>query len=380
MSVEWFETVVVGGGQGGLAVGYHLARQGREFVILEAAGRVGEAWRGRWDSLRLFSPAGTDGLPGMPFPAPWAYCPGKDEMADYLAAYAARFNLPVRLGASVDRLTRSGSQYLLEVGSSRIAARNVVVATGLSRRPYTPTFAAELAPAILQLSTNDYRKPQQLPHGSVLVVGAGNSGAEIAVDLAATGRRVVLSGRDPGRIPGATWICQNDSSAPGRNLLGGISWRFAWWLVTRALTADTRLGRKIMGRRRGGTPLIRLTASDLAKSGVQRAPRTAGVKHGRPLLEDGRALDVDAVIWATGYQPDFGWIELPVCGADGWPIHHRGVVIEEPGLYFVGLPFQQTLISEMIAGEAYDAAHVAELISERQERAAASTGCLSVAS
>jgi putative flavoprotein involved in K+ transport len=348
-SAQRFDTIVVGGGQAGLAVGYFLAEQGRDFVILDAAVSVGDAWRGRWDSLRLFTPARYDGLPGMPFPAPGGYYPTKDEMADYLEAYADRFDLPVRTGARVSSLTKEESRYLLASSAGRFEAENVVVASGSLRRPKVPAFAADLDPSVAQLHSGAYSNPNQIPAGDVLVVGAGNSGAEISVELAAAGRRVWLSGRDVGRIP------------------LGLGNPFTWWLLGKVLTTDSRLGRKLEeGGKGGGTPLIRLTPEDILRAGVERVPRTEGVADGKPRLEDGRILEVDAVVWATGFGPDFAWIELPIFGKDGYPVHHRGVVEGEEGLYFLALPFQHTLTSALIGGVGADARYVAERLRSRE--------------
>ena len=348
-SVRPFDTIVVGGGQAGLAVGYFLAQQRTNFVILDAAVSVGDAWRGRWDSLRLFTPARYDGLPGMPFPAPGGYYPTKDEMADYLEAYADRFDLPVRTGARVSSLTKEESRYLLASSAGRFEAENVVVASGSLRRPKVPAFAADLDPSVAQLHSGAYSNPNQLPAGDVLVVGAGNSGAEISVELAASGRRVWLSGHDVGRIP------------------LGLGNPFTWWLLGKVLTTDSRLGRKLEeGGKGGGTPLIRLTPEDVLRAGVERVPRTEGVAGGKPRLEDGRILDGDAVVWATGFGPDFGWIELPIFGKDGYPVHHRGVVEGEEGLYFLALPFQHILTSALIGGVGADARYVAEHLRSRE--------------
>ncbi len=345
-SVERFDTIVVGGGQAGLAVGYYLAEQRTNFVILDAGDRVGDAWRGRWDSLRLFTPARYDGLPGMPFPAPSGYYPTKDEMADYLVAYAERFDLPVRTGVRVGSLDKEG-HYLLASTAGRFEAENVVVASGPLQRPRIPAFAANLDQSIVQLHSSTYQNPGQLPAGNVLVVGAGNSGAEISVELSSAGRRVWLSGRDVGRIP----------------FFGS---RLTWWLFSNVLTSDSRFGRKLKeSGRGGGTPLIRLTSKDILQAGVERVPRTDGVAAGEPRLEDGRILDVDAVVWATGYTPDFAWIKLPIFGKDGYPVHHRGVAEEEKGLYFLALPFQHTLTSALIGGVGADARYVAEHLRSR---------------
>src|SRR5215211_3989371 len=210
---EHFETVIIGGGQAGLSVGYHLARRGRRFVILDANQRIGDPWRKRWDSLRLFTPARYDGLPGWPFPAPaWSF-PTKDEVADYLQAYAARFDLPVRTGVRVDRLSREGDRYLVAAGKNRLEAVHVVVAAGAYQRPRIPTFAAELDPGILQLHSSRYRDPSQLREGDVLVAGAANSGAEIALEVSRD-HRTWLSGRHPGREPYRPGSSRWGGSAP----------------------------------------------------------------------------------------------------------------------------------------------------------------------
>ncbi len=233
-ATQHVDTLVIGGGQAGLAAGYELARRGRDFVILDAHDHVGDSWRIRWDSLRLFTPASLNGLPGMPFPAPGEHFPTKDELADYLETYAARFALPVQLGVRVDELTRDGDRYLVSAGVRRLAANHVVVATGAYATPGLPAFASQLDPAITQLHSLDYRNPGQLRDGRVLVVGAGNSGAEIALELAAT-HQTWLAGRDTGHFP---------------NLfaLGGLSYqvgRLAFQGLKR-LTVDTWLGRSIV--------------------------------------------------------------------------------------------------------------------------------------
>ena len=347
VSEHRFATVVIGGGQAGLAVGYYLKEQERDFVILDAGDRIGDTWRRRWDSLRLFTPAARDGLPGMPFPAPRNHYPTKDETADYLEAYAAKFGLPVRLGRRVHLLSRCEGGYLLLAGEERYMAENVVVATGPYHTPRIPDFAGHLDPSIFQIHSSAYRNPEQLPEGRVLAVGAGNSGAEISVELAAS-RRTYLSGRDTGWAPA-----------------GLLRSRLFWWLIDR-VTADTKLGRK--GKefdRLRGTPLIGLKREDIARAGVERVPRVVGVVDGKPELVDGRVLEVDSVVWATGFKPDFGWIELSIFDKDGYPVHHRGAVNEDPGLYFVGLPFQHTFASAVVGGVGKDARYVAEHLADQ---------------
>ncbi|HZB60652.1 MAG TPA: NAD(P)/FAD-dependent oxidoreductase [Actinomycetota bacterium] len=355
MEPERYETVVVGGGQAGLATGYHLARLGRPFVILDAGQRVGDAWRARWDSLRLFTPARYSGLPGMGFPAAAWHYPTKDEVAEYLETYAARFQLPVRAGVRVDGLTRQGDRYLVTAGERRFEAANVVVASGAYHLPLVPSFAAELDPGILQLHSSGYRRPAQLQEGGVLVVGAANSGAEIAVELSGA-HRIWLSGRHPGSEP----------TRAGSRLDRLLTPPF-WFFISQVLTVDTPIGRKLRPKLMGaGTPLARVRRRDIAAAGIERVPRTAGARDGLPVLEDGRALEVANVVWCTGYRPDFSWIDLPVQGDDGQPRHDRGVVAGQPGLYFVGLFFQTAVSSALVGGVGRDAEQIVARIAARK--------------
>ncbi len=352
MKTERIDTVVIGGGQAGLAAGYYLARQRGDFVILDAYDRTGDSWRKRWDSLRLFTPASFNHLPGMPFPKPTGPFPTKDEMADYLEAYAARFQLPVVLGARVDELARDGDRYRIATGARCLKANHVVVATGAYPTPRVPAFASQLDPAITQIHSVAYRHPGQLRDGTVLVVGAGNSGVEIALDLAPR-HNVWLAGRDTGFIPAN---------------FGRLSYEFAvivFKALMQQLTVDTPPGRWLVRRAKeftGGHPVVGVTPQDLLQAGVQRVPRVVGVSRGRPVLEDGRVLDVANVIWSTGFVRNYRWIKLPVFDAAGDPIHHRGVVQTEPGLYFVGLPFQSSLLSGLVAGAGADAQYIVKQI------------------
>ncbi len=353
---EYMQTIIIGAGQAGLSVGYHLARRGRSFVILDARDRVGDVWRGRWDSLRLFTPARFDGLDGMPFPAPSNYFPTKDEMADYLESYARRFQLPIRSGVRVDGLTWLDGRFRLTAGEQCFEADNVVVAMSSYQTPRIPDFASELDPDIVQLHSVEYRNPGQLRDGGVLLAGAGNSGSEIAMELSRS-HPVWMSGRDTGHIPFRV------GGLAGRLFLTRFVLRF---LFHRVLTVGTPIGRKMRPTvlARGG-PLIRVKPNDLASAGVRRIPRVAGVRDGRPELDDGRLLDVANVVWCTGFEPGFSWIHLPVL--DGHePMHDRGVVASRPGLYFVGLHFLRSMSSGMIHGVGRDAEHVVRQIAARR--------------
>jgi putative flavoprotein involved in K+ transport len=355
--VQRYETVIVGGGQAGLSVGYFLKEQGRSFVVLDASERIGDSWRNRWDSLRLYSPAFRDGLPGMAFPAARTAYPTKDEMGDYLEAYATRFGLPVRSGAAVVALTRENGRYVASAGDDRFEAENVVVASGVFRKPYTPDFAGEVDPAITQLHSNDYRNLSQLQQGPVLVVGASHSGSDLAYEASAA-HDVILSGPDTGQIP-----------VPIESRRGRLGFRVLVFAGTHVLNVDTPLGRKMRPHvRHGGGPLLRYRRKDLAAAGVERVlARTVGVRGGFPVLDDGRVVEARNVIWCTGFRPDFSWIRVPFeLGEDGFPVQYRGAASSSPGLYFVGLPFLHSFASMLIAGTGRDAERVARhIVKER---------------
>ena len=356
MATEYFDTVIVGGGQAGLATDYHLRRCGRSFVILDASERVGDAWRGRWDSLRLYSPAAYAGLPGRRFPAKRVSYPTAREVADYLESYAARFELPVRSGTAVDTLTKDGDRFVLAVGDRLLEADNVVVATGVMQRPYTPNFAAELDPRITQLHSHAYRNLEQLQDGAVLVVGASHSGSDIAYEAAAR-HRTILSGGDTGQIP-----VRVDTRR------GRMGFRVLYFVGSHILTMDTPMGRRMRPNiRHRGAPLLRYRKKDLRAAGVERVlERTIGVRGGGPVLEGGRVLDVQNVVWCTGFRPDFSWIDVPYEKEDdGYPSQYRGVVESAPGLYFVGLLFLHSFASMLIRGMCRDAERVAMHIAAR---------------
>jgi putative flavoprotein involved in K+ transport len=356
-AVEELDTIVVGGGQAGLAVGYYLKQHGTPFAILDANRRIGGSWRTRtWSSLRLFTPAHYDGLPGWPFPAPaWSY-PTARETADYLELYANRFELPVRSGMRVDRLTKSGDRFLVETAEQRFLASSVVVATGYYGSPSVPGFASELDPHIVQMHSSEYRDPSQLAPGGVLIVGAGNSGADIAIETSRT-HPTWLSGRDKGEVPIRL------ESRLARFVIPVL-----WFLASHLLTVRTPLGRKLKPRvLANGSPRIRVKSKDLEEAGVVLSPKTIEVRGGRPALADGRILDVANVIWATGFGHDFSWIELPAFDGDGSPVHERGVA-GEPGVYFVGLDFMYAATSENVGGVGRDARHVARQIARLSSR------------
>jgi putative flavoprotein involved in K+ transport len=350
---EQVETIVVGGGQAGLAVGYYLAQEHRSFVILDANERTGDSWRKRWDSLQLFTPAYLSTLPGLEFPGPRRRCPTKDEMADYLEAYADRFDLPVRRGLQVDAVTKNADRFVIIANDHRFEADNVVLATGGYQATYVPDFADALDGGIMQLHSSEYRTPSQLRDGDVLVVGAANSGAEIALEASAT-HRTWLSGRHPGSEP----------TRPGSRADRIFTPPF-WFYISRVISVTNPIGRRLRPRLLKMTlPLARVKPKDLDAAGVVRLPRTVAARDSRPVLEDGRIVDVANIVWATGYRPAFDWVDLDVFDQEGQPVHDRGITAE-PGLHFIGLFFLTSAASSLVGGVGRDAEHIARHITVR---------------
>jgi putative flavoprotein involved in K+ transport len=341
---EVLDVVVVGGNQSGLAMAWHLVRQGLRFVVLEAGPEVGHVWRSRWDSLKLFTPAQYDALPGMAFPAPADTYPTKDPVADYLQAYAAAFELPVRLDARVTSLTRTGEGFEVQTADATFRALEVVVATGPFQVPFVPPQARGFDPSVTQVHSADYRNPQVLPEGPVLVVGGGNSGFQIAEELAAT-RTVDLSI--------ATRYPMLPQRLAGRDLF--------WWLTRSGLlkvTVTSRPGRR-MSRR---DFVIGTNRKRLERAGVRFRPRLVDAEGRTVRFADHSLLeDVGVVVWATGYRPDYGWIQIPGVVREGHVVHRRGVT-EVPGLYFLGLSWQHTRGSALLGFVDDDAAYLADRI------------------
>ena len=349
-AAEPLDVVVIGAGQAGLATAWHLSRTGLRYVVLEAAAELGRSWSSRWESLRLFTPAEHDALPGMPFPAPAGTYPGKEAVAAYLRAYATAFDLPVELDARVVGLRRTGAGF--EVGSARRtwSAPQVIVATGPFHVPFVPPEAAGLDGTVTQVHSADYRSAGALPDGPVLVVGGGNSGFQIAAELAAT-RDVELS-------VGSAYV------ALPQRLLGKDLF---WWLTRLGLmrvTAESRIGRRMQGR---GEFLIGTDRRTLQRSGVRFRPRLVEATGRTAGFSDGSSAEVSVVVWATGYRPDYGWIDVPGVVRDGRIVHHRGVT-EVPGLYAVGLSWQHTRGSALLGFVADDAAHVTRAVALHHDR------------
>jgi putative flavoprotein involved in K+ transport len=355
---ESIDTLVIGGGQAGLAVGYHLSRAGVRFQIVDANLRTGDAWRNRWDSLRLFTPNRFNSLPGYPIQGEdWGF-PTKDEVADYLESYARHFEFPIQHGVKVDHLSRDGGTFIATAGDKVFEARNVIVAMASYQEAKTPALAAELDSRIFQIHVDDYENPQQLNDGDVLVVGLGNSGAEIAKELVRD-RAVWLSGEPTAVQPFRP-----------EKLSGRILMPFVGHVVlNRLLTTSTPMGRRARSKMlHKAMPLMRVKPKDLVAAGVPRVGRTTGVVDGYPQIEDGSVLDVANVVWCTGFGPGFSWIDVPIFDERGDVVHERGVS-EVPGLSFVGLKFQYSVLSDTLLAVGRDAGYVVDhLAARRNER------------
>lgn len=358
---EFVNTLVIGAGQAGLATGYFLQRAGIPFLLLDAHARVGDSWRTRWDTLRLFSPNPYNNLPGLPLTGTQTKFPTKDEVADYLERYARTFELPIQTHIAVSELTKTTDGYLLHTSQGAYEAERVVIATGAFHTPNIPAVSKKIPPPIHQLPGKLYRNAAALPPGDVLVVGTGASGISIATDLAAT-RTVYLSGRILPSLP--------------RKLLGVDIY---WWLYTTGLltaSVDSWVGRNIMESQQhsGDAPVGMSVKRLVEKAGIFLVGKTTGVQDNRVTFTTGQRLSPAVIIWATGYHYDFNWIRLPIFNQDGELQQYRGVVEDFPDLYFVGLNYLYRVNSSLLGGVARDAEYiVADMVRREKEMAAGET-------
>ncbi|WP_173923262.1 NAD(P)/FAD-dependent oxidoreductase [Agromyces sp. Marseille-P2726] len=357
MHTTVLDTAVIGAGAAGLAAGHRLAERGDRFELFDDHARVGDSWRERYRSLRLFTPRPFISLPGLPIEIGRFGYPTGAELADYLERYARHSALPIRLSTRVVRLSRAGAasdgRFRLELSDGDdVFADRVIVTTGAHRVPIVPAIASQLDPAIRQLHSIDYRGPEQFADGPVLVVGAANSGTDVALDAARAGHTVTLAGRHPGHVP-------VDIDRPMGNLMAGV-------ILSRRLrlTVDTPKGRAAREASRGhGLMVIRNGPTVLERAGVSRAARIERVEAGRPVTDDGTAIDAATVVWCTGSRPDLSWIDIDgVVDDDGFPIEHLGLATGCRGLAFVGMPFQHSAVSVALTGIAHDAADVVDTL------------------
>jgi putative flavoprotein involved in K+ transport len=342
------EVVVIGGSQAGLAIGYFLAQQGRDFVILDAADEPAAVWRKRWESLTLFTSARYDALPGLPFPGDPARYPTKDEVADYLTDYALRFELPIELGSRVVAVRKTNGTYLVELDERHIEADQVVIATGPFQTPFVPPIAEGLGDEVLQMHSTGYQSPKQIPEGHVLVVGGGNTGYQIAEELSASHETHISIGTAQKPLP---------QRILGRDLF--------WYLDKTGLIRkhkDTRIGQRLQ---KNEDTLIGYRPSTLERLGIAFHPRALDANGATVTFSDDTKLDVRSVIWATGFRLDHSWIDVPVFDGAGRVVHQRGVT-QSPGLYFIGLPWMHTRGSALLGFVKDDAEYLARQIGAAQ--------------
>jgi putative flavoprotein involved in K+ transport len=338
------EVIVVGGGQAGLAIGHLLAQHGRRFTILDAADEPAAAWRARWDSLRLFTPVRYNSLPGRAFPGDPDTYPGRDDVVAYVTDYAREFELPVELSSAVRAVRGGDGGYLVELEDRTYEADQVVIATGPFQVPRVPAIAERLDPDVVQFHSSRYRSPQDVPAGPVLVVGGGNTGYQIAEELART-NDVHLS------------IGARQTPLPQR-IIGRDLFRYLEATGLMNKTVESRLGQRMQYRETliGSSP-----RAARRRHGIHLRGRTDDVSGSEVRFSDGSRLSPGAVIWATGFALDHSFVRLPVFAADGRLVHRRGVTTS-PGLYFLGLPWQHTRGSALLGWVKHDAQYIADQI------------------
>ncbi len=348
MKPDHYDVVVIGAGQAGLAIGYHLARQGSRFTILDAAATRADAWRSRWESLRLFTPARYDSLPGQAFPGDPDHYPTRDEVVNYLSDYIDHFALPVELHSRAHALHADAGRYRVELPDRTLHAEQVVVATGPFQNPHIPAISRQLTGDVMQLHSADYRTPADLPD-RVLVVGGGNTGFQIAEELADS-REVHLA------------VGSRQTPLPQR-ILGRDLFRFLQATGLMNATVTSRIGRRMKDRE----TLIGSSPRAARKAGISIHPRATQATGSTVTFADAGRLDVDAIIWATGFVRDYAWIDVPVLDGEGMPVHLRGIT-PSPGLYFLGMPWQHTRGSALLGWVKDDAEHIARNISAHTQR------------
>ncbi|OGN96271.1 MAG: FAD-dependent oxidoreductase [Chloroflexi bacterium RBG_13_50_21] len=411
--VNLIDTIVVGGGQGGLSTSYYLKQQGRGHIVLEQAYQAAQVWRNRWDSFTLNTPNWMTRLPGAEYQGndPDGFMP-RDEVVAYFEAYIERFELPVRYGIRVTSVEPIEAGYLVSTDDGEFAAANVVIATGLHQQPKIPLFSANLPAEMRQFHSSEYRNPEALPAGAVLIVGSAQSGCQIAEELYQSGRKVYLSVSSSARFPrryrgkdtswwmniiglldktvdqlpspkakfagsahstgkeGGHTINLHQFARDGVVLLGHIQ-----SMQEDRLTVAPDLMENLVKADKAEADFIKQVDEYIERNRVEapieNLPELRDGYDGKEILAlDLASVGITAVIWSTGYKFDFNLVKLPAFDEDGYPLQHRGVT-EFPGLYFIGLPFLYKPKSGLLAGVGDDAAHVAEHINSRTDREAA---------
>ncbi len=344
-----YDYIVIGAGQAGLAISYYLKQAGFQFLAVDNGAQIGASWLKRWDSLTLFTPSQFNHLPGMDFPMPYDYYPDKNEVAQYLEQYVKQFDLPVELNFEVNQLCRKEGIYQISSPAKTLQANNVIIATGPFHTPFIPALHKDISEDIWQIHSCDYKNPQQLKPGNALVVGAGDSGVQILQELSDSQRQVYLSG-------------SSSASVLPQTFLGKTLW---WWFTKTGFLSVNKyswLGKKLskIAQPIIGTDLKAL----LRKDNVKSVGRAIAANGNTITFEDTQLDDIRNIIWATGFKPDFGWIEDLALDDEGYPRNYRGIG-EQKGLYFIGLPWMYTRGSATLGGVKDDAKFLFDYIAKQ---------------
>jgi putative flavoprotein involved in K+ transport len=338
--------IIVGGAQAGLSMAYYLNKMGKEYMVVDKETEVGTSWLNRWDSLKLFTPSEFNNLPGMDFPAEKGYYPTKEDVADYFKNYVDEFNIEVRLNTLVEEVWKEDDYFILKHQNGEIKSKNVVIATGPFHIPYTPSFSKKITDDVLQIHSNYYKNPLQLREGPAMVVGAGDSGFQILDEISKTNRTTYFSGATDVRV------------LP-QEILGKTLW---WWFTKIGFLSFSRktwLGKKLSQSKQ---PIIGTDVKGILKrDNVIPVGKTKNAKGKIIVTEDRRIEELKNIVWATGYRPNFSWIEGLELTKDGYPKHYRGISNIE-GLYFIGLPWLHTRGSATLGGIKKDAQYLANYI------------------
>jgi putative flavoprotein involved in K+ transport len=337
-----YDVIIVGGGQAGLSLGYYLKKTNLSFLILDKGSEVGEVWKKRYDSLTLFTPNFYSSLPGTTFTGTRTLYPTKDEVVDYLKSYVKQFSIPIQHHTEVIELSQDLNEYRILTNNGEYRAQKVVVATGPFQKPFIPELSKTLSGDVLQLHSSEYRNPNQLKDGPVLVVGGGNSGAQIAVELS-KGRDVYFS-----------------VSHPLKFIPLDVGKKSVFWYIDKLglyrSSKDSITGKFL---RKQKDPILGSDLKPLLEKGeIQLKPRTTAVRNDAIYFNDGSDVKVENVIWSTGYRRDYSWIKISnVVDGTGAPQHRRGIS-DSNGLYFLGLPWQQSRNSALLGGVGKDAEYL----------------------
>lgn len=340
------DVIIIGAGQAGLSMGYFLKQQDISFMLLDKGKRVGDSWRKRYNSLVLFTPKSYSVLPGMAFEGDQSAFPTKDEMADYLEAYAKRFSLPIQLETSVQSVKQVDRGFEVITNNGILYSKQIVVASGAFRSPLIPSISKEYGENVFQIHSSEYSAPNQIPDGPILVVGGGNSGTQIATELVVDREVTVAVGHPLKFFP--------------LRFLGKSIFTWLEWLGFLYAGTDTKRGAWF---RKQGDPTFGFEFKHLIRSGkVQIKSRVTRVQNGQTVFQDSSEMDIKNIIWSTGFVPDFTWLEIDgALDAEGNPRHHRGVSPVQ-GLFFIGLPWQRQRGSALVCGVGRDAEYLLPFI------------------